>query len=74
MHHKIKLTQDNISDPEISLNQDHLEYVCKKCHDKFDGHGVFKGQQPLCIFDEKGNPISVRDIDAPHKKIWGVDG
>lgn len=73
VHHKILLTQDNISNPDISLNHDNLEYVCKDCHDKFDGHGVSKGQQPLCIFDKDGNPISVRDIDSPLKNRWGID-
>lgn len=34
VHHKVHLTPENIHDPEVSLNWDNLEYVCKKCHDK----------------------------------------
>ena len=33
-HHKIPLTVDNIHDPEITLNWDNMELVCKKCHDE----------------------------------------
>ncbi len=32
VHHKILLTPDNISDPEITLNVEHLELVCITCH------------------------------------------
>ena len=63
VHHKILLTADNIHDPLISLNHDNLEYVCKRCHDLFDGHGVGKAYKPLCVFDEEGQPISIREID-----------
>ena len=32
VHHKVKLTPENISDPAISLNWDNLELLCKNCH------------------------------------------
>ena len=32
VHHKIHLTADNINDPNITLNWDNLELVCRKCH------------------------------------------
>lgn len=63
VHHKINLTSDNISNPEISLNHKLLEYVCKDCHDLFEGHGLNKGTKPLCTFDENGQPVSLREID-----------
>lgn len=63
VHHKIVLNQDNINNVEISLNHDHLEYVCKQCHDEFEGHGVGKKVKPLFVFDSKGQPISLREID-----------
>ena len=34
VHHKILLTPTNIVDPEISLNWEHLEYLCSVCHNK----------------------------------------
>lgn len=40
VHHKRALTPDNITDPDVSLSYSNLEYVCKDCHDQFDGHGV----------------------------------
>lgn len=73
VHHKVILTSDNIKDPEISLNHELLEYVCKDCHNMFEGHGLNQGTRPLCIFDAEGQPISMREIDRriglpPEKK------
>lgn len=32
VHHKIHLTPETINDPNIALNWDNLEAVCRKCH------------------------------------------
>lgn len=32
VHHKIELTPMNIDKPEITLNWDNLELVCRNCH------------------------------------------
>ena len=32
VHHKIRLTPDNINDPSITLNFDNLELLCRDCH------------------------------------------
>ena len=32
VHHKIHLTPDNINDPNITLNWDNLELLCRECH------------------------------------------
>lgn len=69
VHHKINLSPENISNPDISLNQDYLMYVCKACHDLFEGHAHGNAAKPLCAFDEDGQPVSLRDIDSPHKRI-----
>lgn len=34
VHHKIRLTPDNLKDPTIALNFDNLESLCEKCHKK----------------------------------------
>lgn len=34
VHHKTPLTADNVQDPEISLNWEQLELLCKTCHDE----------------------------------------
>lgn len=63
VHHKIMLTPDNIANADISLNSEYLEYVCKDCHDKFEGHGLNQSGKPLCVFDADGQPVSIREID-----------
>ncbi|MGO5053575.1 hypothetical protein ACTQ6A_13905 [Lachnospiraceae bacterium LCP25S3_G4] len=57
LHHKITLTPSNISDPDIALNHCNLMYVCKECHDEFEGHGLNKKEKCICMFDENGQPI-----------------
>lgn len=32
VHHKIYLTPENIDDPNITLNEDNLELLCRDCH------------------------------------------
>lgn len=32
VHHKIELTPDNIDDPEITLNYQNLQLLCRSCH------------------------------------------
>lgn len=32
VHHKRRLTADNVSNPDISLNWDNLELLCTACH------------------------------------------
>ena len=34
VHHKIRLTPDNVNDASVSLNWDNLELLCKQCHDE----------------------------------------
>jgi len=66
VHHKIQLTEENVNDCDISLNLKNFEYVCKSCHDEFEGHGAGghgKGKA-LCRFDADGQPVSLREIDT----------
>lgn len=32
VHHKTELTPENINDPDITLNPDNLEMLCRRCH------------------------------------------
>ena len=34
VHHKIRLTPENINDPAVALCWDNLELLCKDCHKK----------------------------------------
>ena len=54
VHHKIRLTVQNVNDPTISLNQDNLELLCKKCHNT--EHKRFSKSQQ---FDKNGNLINI---------------
>ena len=32
VHHKVHLTPENINDPNITLNWDNLQLLCRECH------------------------------------------
>ena len=52
VHHKIPLTAENVNDPEVSLNWNNLELLCKSCHDM-----ERKRKEKRYRFDEYGNMI-----------------
>ena len=59
VHHRTHITPENISNPYITLNHSNLEYVCKDCHDRFEGHGVNNKRRGLLVmFNENGQPIA----------------
>jgi len=60
VHHEVHITPANISNPDVTLNHDNLEYVCKACHDEAHGYCGNQKEKPRCEFDEKGNPIPRR--------------
>lgn len=37
VHHKIEITPITINQPEIALNHDNLELLCRECHTKVHG-------------------------------------
>lgn len=60
VHHKIPLTPENINDPMISLSHDNLEFECKECHDREEGHFIKQREnRSRCTFDAEGNPVPV---------------
>lgn len=57
VHHKILLTPNNINDPNITLNWEHLELVCQDCHNK-EHHGSDDGvMREGLMFDANGDLI-----------------
>ena len=50
--HITELTPENIDNPEIALNEENYQYLCKKCHDK--KHGYFCGNERGYFFDDDG--------------------
>ena len=56
VHHKIKLTPYNVSNPEVALNWENLQLLCIGCHNR--EHGGASTAKGLA-FDENGNIIQV---------------
>ena len=52
VHHKARLTIENVNDSSISLNQDNLELLCRECHN--NEHNRFSKRRE---FDDEGNLI-----------------
>ena len=52
VHHKQRITVENVDDTSISINPDNLELLCRDCHNK--EHKRFSKEQ---WFDEQGNLI-----------------
>lgn len=53
VHHKERLTVENVRDTSISLNQDNLELLCRECHNQ--EHERFSNK---VRFDKDGNLIN----------------
>lgn len=60
-HHKIYLTEKNITDPWISLSWDNLEALCQDCHNK--EHHKAEGNKRYS-FDAEGNLVILPPIPA----------
>ena len=52
VHHKERLTVDNVNDSSVSLNQDNLELLCRECHNQ--EHERFSNK---VRFDNDGNLV-----------------
>lgn len=66
VHHKHHITDDNESDPEVTLNWENLEYLCLECHNK-EHFAKASTREDVC-FSSDGQLISRRkecfhDID-----------
>ena len=55
VHHKIRLTPENITDPKVTLSWSNLMYLCTECHNV--NHGRQPERRPL--FDEEGNMVGL---------------
>ena len=58
VHHKIVLTPENISQPEVALNHRNLEYLCHECHDREHNSRL------RVRFDENGRVIPPEDSEV----------
>lgn len=53
-HHKVELTEDNVDEPNISLNPKLIEIICHQCHNK--EHRRFGNKKNVYIV--YGSPLS----------------
>jgi 5-methylcytosine-specific restriction endonuclease McrA len=53
VHHKKRLTVDNVNEVSVSINPENLELLCRDCHNK--EHNRFNKEMR---FDEEGNLIN----------------
>lgn len=69
VHHIKPLTPANISDANISLNQENLKLECKPCHDAEEDHfDEARGERKLFVFfDRNGMPVPKPDSPLPEK-------
>jgi len=71
VHHITALSEENIDDKDVTLNFNNFQYVCKSCHDEFEGHGAggHGKAKAICMFDADGQPISLREIDRSGDQV-----
>ncbi|MFA5283922.1 MAG: HNH endonuclease [Bacilli bacterium] len=53
VHHRQRVTIENVEDASVSLNPENLELLCKDCHNK--EHQRFRKEM---LFDAEGNIIN----------------
>ena len=53
VHHKSRISVDNVGDTSISINQDNLELLCRECHNK--EHNRFSKENQ---FDDEGDLLN----------------
>lgn len=76
VHHKIELTDDNVNDYNICLNEDNAEIICFKCHNK--EHRRFGHENSKQVYLVWGSPCSgkstwVSSVAQPNDLIIDVD-
>ena len=59
VHHKVRLTMDNLHNPEVVLNTDNFELLCRSCHEKEHNR---KAAEParVVLFDANGQVVGLR--------------
>ncbi len=73
-HHIIELTEDNINNPNISLNPSNIEIICLNCHNK-EHHRFGHDKEVYIVY---GSPLSgkstyVKQIVKPGDLILDID-
>ena len=67
VHHKIMIDESNVNDPNITLNENNLQFVCKPCHDRMENHFVKSKRADIrYMFDDFGQPY-IPSFSGPNK-------
>ncbi len=66
-HHTIELTEDNVDDPNVSLNPDLIEIICHNCHNK--EHRRFGNRQGVYIV--YGPPLGGKNTMVRDMYVYG---
>lgn len=65
VHHKVRLTPENITDTKITLAFDNLEALCRQCHEDEHAEGNLYGRQMASkkryTVDKKGHVTAKQD-------------
>ena len=67
VHHIKPITELNVTDPTITLNESNLMLLCNECHNEI--HNRFKKSKSAIssrsiTFDSRGNVITISDDDT----------
>ena len=54
VHHKIHITPQNITDPNITMDWGNLELVCKECHAQIHASEYIRGKKRRYTVSEDG--------------------
>jgi hypothetical protein len=57
VHHKVRLTPMNINDPDVSINHEHLQYLCIDCHNSEHYRKIQGVTKEGLMFDEHGDLV-----------------
>ena len=55
VHHKIPITQKNITDDNITLNENNFELLCQDCHNAVDHEALIRGEKDVNCFTADGD-------------------
>ena len=62
VHHKKRITPENINNADITLNMSNFEYLCKACHNREHEAEIYGNiKHLLCVFNADGQPVEVND-------------
>jgi hypothetical protein len=62
LHHKVLLTPSNINNPNITLNHEHLCYLCLECHNIEHGAKDIGVIREGLMFDMEGNVVAIAPL------------